>query len=127
MSARDHTSSWCPSCATNIVRIVPRGANPIITASSRRQTLLDLLDIDSETALRQRISEFRKRVVELADERWGLPLGRDAVIENKFRAGYRLNPDVVLIDPAEIEQSASSQMKTRRSQLPRSNLGISTS
>jgi 7-cyano-7-deazaguanine synthase in queuosine biosynthesis len=66
------------------------------------KTLMDLLGIDSETALRQRISEFRKRVVELARDRWGLPLGRGAVIENKFRAGYRLNPAVVLIDPAQI-------------------------
>ena len=69
------------------------------------QTLLDLLGIDSEPALRQRIGEFRKRVVQLADEHWGLALGRDAVIENKYRAGYRLNPDVVLIDPAEIAQA----------------------
>lgn len=69
------------------------------------QSLLDQLDIDSETALRQRISEFRKRVVVLASDQWGLPLGRDAVIENKFGAGYRLNPAVVLIDAAEIQRA----------------------
>jgi hypothetical protein len=69
------------------------------------ETLMDLLGIDSETALRQRISEFRKRVVELAHHRWGLPLGRGAVVENKFRTGYRLNPAVVLIDPAQIKRS----------------------
>lgn len=57
------------------------------------------------TALRQRISEFRKRVVELARDRWGLPLGRDVVIENKFGAGYRLNPEVVVIDSAEIKRT----------------------
>ena len=68
------------------------------------QSLLDQLDIDSETALRQRISEFRKRVVVLASDQWGLPLGRDAVIENKFGAGYRLNPAVVLIDAAEFSE-----------------------
>ena len=73
------------------------------------QTLLDQLKIDNETALRQRISEFRKRVVELASDRWGLPLGRDAVIENKFGAGYRLNPAVVLIDAAEIERALDNK------------------
>jgi hypothetical protein len=71
----------------------------------RKETLLDLLGANNEMALRQRISEFRKRVVELADEVWGLSLGRDAVIENKFGAGYRLNPAVVLIDSAEIGQA----------------------
>ena len=65
-------------------------------------SLLDVLGIDSAEALRQSISEFRKRVAQLADEHWGLALGRNAVIESKYRAGYRLNPDVVLIDPAEL-------------------------
>ncbi len=65
-------------------------------------SLLDVLGIDSAEALRQSISEFRKRVAQLADERWGLALGRNAVIESKYRAGCRLNPDVVLIDPAEL-------------------------
>jgi hypothetical protein len=69
------------------------------------ETLMDLLRIDSEVALRQRISEFRRRVVELARDRWGLPLGRDVVIENKFGAGYRLNPEVVVIDSAEIKRT----------------------
>ena len=105
MSAPWCTSHCCRSWPTNTVRIVPQGSNPTITASFRRQTLLDLLGIDSEPALRQRIGEFRKRVVQLADEHWGLALGRDAVIESKYRAGYRLNPDVVLIDLAEIAQA----------------------
>lgn len=67
------------------------------------ETLMDLLRIDSEAALRQRISEFRRRVVELARDRWGIPLGRDVVIENKFGAGYRLHPEVVVIDSAQIK------------------------
>jgi hypothetical protein len=72
-------------------------------------TLLDVLGVDSEEALRQRISEFRKRVVELADEHWGLALGRNAVIESKYRVGCRLNPYVVLIDPSELAQSPAHE------------------
>ena len=62
------------------------------------EILMDRIGVDSESALRKRISEFRKNVAKLARERWGLPLGRNAVIENRSRIGYRLNPAVQVID-----------------------------
>ena len=66
------------------------------------EALLDALAVD-EVPLRQRISKFRKRIRERAREHLGVPLSKDAVIQNKSRSGYRLNPAVHLIDPGEVK------------------------
>jgi hypothetical protein len=66
------------------------------------ESLMDQLGVDSQGALLRRISDFRKSVAKLALARWGLPLERNAVIENKNRRGYRLNPALVIIDPKEL-------------------------
>ena len=68
-----------------------------------KETLMDQLGVDSEPALRKRISAFRKSVASLALDKWGIPLSRDAVIENRSAEGYRLNPDVVFIGSKELE------------------------
>ena len=65
-------------------------------------TLMEELGVDSEAALRKRISEFRRCVADLALEKWGIPLSRNAVIENRTREGYRVNPDVVIIATDEL-------------------------
>jgi 7-cyano-7-deazaguanine synthase in queuosine biosynthesis len=65
-------------------------------------TLMDQLGVDSEITLRKRISEFRKSVAKLALTNWGIPLDRNAVIENRSGGGYRLNPSVVIIDTKEL-------------------------
>jgi hypothetical protein len=67
------------------------------------QRLMDALSIDDESALRQRISKFRRRLFDMANERWGMPLSRNAVVENKSGAGYRLNPGIRLINLSEVE------------------------
>ena len=65
-------------------------------------TLTNQLNVDSEEALRKRISEFRRSVTNLAGTKWGMPLSRNAVIENRPGKGYRLNPNVVIVDPKEL-------------------------
>jgi hypothetical protein len=64
--------------------------------------LMDRLNVDNETAVRQQIAKLRKVAADLAEERWGLVLGRDAIIENRSGAGYRLNPAVLLVDINEL-------------------------
>ena len=63
---------------------------------------MEKLGVESELALRKRISEFRKSVYDLALEKWGVPLSRNALIQNRSGGGYRVNPDVVLIAPNEL-------------------------
>jgi 7-cyano-7-deazaguanine synthase in queuosine biosynthesis len=63
---------------------------------------MDRLLMDSEEALRKRISQFRKNVSDLALAKWGLRLSRSAVIENKSGEGYRLSPYVIVIDASDI-------------------------
>jgi 7-cyano-7-deazaguanine synthase in queuosine biosynthesis len=67
-----------------------------------KEKLMDRLGLDSEAALRKRISTFRKSVADLALEKWGISLTNNAVIENRSGEGYRLNPDVLLIATAEL-------------------------
>jgi hypothetical protein len=38
----------------------------------------------------------------IALDQWGLPLSKDAIVQTKSRAGFRLNPDVLLIDASEV-------------------------
>src|SRR5262245_7162775 len=66
------------------------------------QALLDRLGIDSEPALRKRVSKFNQSVADLALEKWGLSLARSAVIESGSRRGYRLKPDVFIVDTKEL-------------------------
>jgi hypothetical protein len=48
------------------------------------------------------ISDFRETVAKLALEKWGIQLSRHAVIETKSGKGYRLNPDVIIINMTEL-------------------------
>ena len=64
--------------------------------------LMDELQIDDEAAVRQLIGKFRRRAADLAQARWGLMLNRNAIVENRSRAGYRLNPEVLLVDISEL-------------------------
>jgi hypothetical protein len=68
----------------------------------RTDSLLEKLGIESETALRKRVSDFRLRVFDLALKKWGIPLNLNAVIEGRSREGYRLNPDVRVIATSEL-------------------------
>ena len=75
---------------------------PVNYAFVAAETLMDRIGVDSEPALRKRISGFRKSVAGLALRIWGLPLSRNEVIENKSRSGYRLNPAVQIVDPKQL-------------------------
>jgi hypothetical protein len=63
----------------------------------------------AEESLRERISAFRRRVAALFQERCGLPLAADSVIENRNWQGYRLNPRVCLVSPGSLDQTATSR------------------
>ena len=66
--------------------------------------LMDELQIDDEAAVRQLIGKFRRRAADLAQARWGLMLNRNSIVENRSRAGYRLNPVVLLVDISELDE-----------------------
>jgi hypothetical protein len=55
-----------------------------------------------EHSLRQRLAKFRRRAATIALDRWGLPLSKDAIVQTKPWTGFRLNPDVLLIDASEV-------------------------
>jgi 7-cyano-7-deazaguanine synthase in queuosine biosynthesis len=81
---------------------IQAGLRPENYETVPNKKLMDELDVDSEPALVKRISEFRRNVSNLALENWGMQLSRHAVIETRSGRGYRLNPDVIIIDIREL-------------------------
>ena len=71
--------------------------------------MLELLSLDEEATLRRRVLRFRKRAAETFEKRFGIPLASDAIIESEKWHGYRLNPNVRLLAPREIEGHAKAQ------------------
>jgi hypothetical protein len=81
---------------------IQAGLRPENYETVSNEKLMDELNVDSEPALVKRISEFRRNVSNLALEKWGMQLSRHAVIETRSGRGYRLNPDVIIIDIKEL-------------------------
>jgi hypothetical protein len=81
---------------------VQTGLRPENRASVTKAKLMDELEMESEIALVKRISDFRETVSNLALKKWGIQLSRHAVIETKSGKGYRLNPDVIIINMKEL-------------------------
>ena len=64
--------------------------------------MVKLLPLDENT-LRRRVLRFRKRVAKGFEKRFGITLASDAIIQSQEWRGYRLNPNVRLLHPDEIE------------------------
>ena len=56
-----------------------------------------------EPALRRRVNRFRKQAAERFEDRNGLPLMQDAIIETREWKGYRINPRVWVVEPGELK------------------------
>ena len=56
-----------------------------------------------EATLRRRVNRFRKQAAERFEDRNGLPLMQDAIIESKDWHGYRINPRVWVVNPDELK------------------------
>jgi 7-cyano-7-deazaguanine synthase in queuosine biosynthesis len=81
---------------------IQAGIGPANRASVTKEELMEELNMDSEPALVRRISDFRENLSSLVLAKWGIQLSRHAVIETKSGKGYRLNPDVIIIDLREL-------------------------
>ncbi len=56
-----------------------------------------------EPTLRKRVNRFRKQAAERFEDRDGLPLMQDAIIETRDWKGYRINPRVWVVEPGELK------------------------
>ena len=56
-----------------------------------------------EPTLRRRVNRFRKQAAERFEDRNGLPLMQDAIIETREWKGYRINPRVWVVEPGELK------------------------
>jgi hypothetical protein len=56
-----------------------------------------------EPTLRKRVNRFRKQAAERFEDRDGLPLMQDAIIETREWKGYRINPRVWVVEPGELK------------------------
>jgi 7-cyano-7-deazaguanine synthase in queuosine biosynthesis len=68
----------------------------------------------TQESLRRRISTFRRRVAALFQERCGLPLAADSVVENRNWQGYRLNPRVRLVSTEYTKPAGGSPVSANR-------------
>lgn len=57
-----------------------------------------------EASLRRLVSRIRRAIFTDFQRRIGMPLSHNAVIDSRSWRGYRLNPDVRILDPAEIAE-----------------------
>jgi len=74
----------------------------------RASTLAKAVGITQES-LRRRISTFRRKIAGLFQDRCGLPLTGDSILESRNWQGYRLNPRVRVVSPASLGQTATSR------------------
>jgi hypothetical protein len=65
----------------------------------------------SEVVLRRRVERLRKTVAKSYEERLGLAISADAVIQTKRWHGYRMNPMVRIVAP---DQIAGGRHEIRR-------------
>ena len=65
--------------------------------------LAEQLGYSEDASLRRRVSCCRKAVAEAFEQKHGQRLPRDALVQNKTRAGYRLNPHVRFVALGEID------------------------
>lgn len=79
------------------------GANPSHHKFVKAEALAKRLKIE-EQSLRQRIYRTRKRIAESFQLALGRELGEDDIVENQSWAGYRLNPHLLMVKPAQLRK-----------------------
>jgi hypothetical protein len=77
------------------------GRDPEDFESIDANTLANALGI-AEQSLRQLVSRTRRHLAHEFEERFGLILDRDAIVENTRSDGYRLNPRIILAKPFQV-------------------------
>jgi hypothetical protein len=65
--------------------------------------LAELLGLASDAAVRATIYRLRRDLSEEFERRYGLTLPENALIENVYGVGYRINPEARVVAPSEIK------------------------
>lgn len=73
---------------------------------SHPKELSNLLGLEDSGAVRSMLRRMRKKLSAEFERKYGLTLSKDAVVENVHGKGYRINPNVRILDVKNIKPSS---------------------